>query len=143
MACSTLVNPLYIMSGDTQVPILKALGKALRQDTVTPTTLVWFATGSCTIIDAVYHNTPLKQNLSYIPDDPSWDPNTGTVPTCTPDAAGVPVQLGIPIVFPESCTAIRGAAATVKAYQGSGAVVRVRGAQGQHRAGDQRRGGRT
>lgn len=117
VACSTLVNPLYIMSGDTQVPILKTLGKALRQDTTTPTTLVWFATGSCTIIDAVYNNTPLKQNLSYIPSDASWDPNTGTVPTCTPDAAGVPVQLGIPIVFPESCTTAT-PPATVKAYKG-------------------------
>jgi hypothetical protein len=117
VACSTLTNPLYIMSGDTQVPILKALGKALRQDTVTPTTLVWFATGSCTIIDAVYNNTPLKQNLSYIPSDPSWDPNTGTVPTCTPAAAGVPVQLGIPIVFPESCTKAT-PPATVKATKG-------------------------
>jgi len=117
VACSTLTNPLYIMSGDTQVPILKTLGKALRQDPTTPTTLVWFATGSCTIIDAVYNNTPLKQNLSYIPNDSSWDPNTGTVPTCTPDAAGVPVQLGIPIVFPESCTTAT-PPATVKAYKG-------------------------
>jgi hypothetical protein len=103
-ACSSLVNPLYVMSGDTQVPILKALGKALRQDATTPTTLVWQATGSCSIIDAVYNNTPLKVNLSYIPADPSWDPNAGTVPTCAPDAAGAPVQLGIPIVFPASCT---------------------------------------
>ena len=117
VACSTLTNPLYIESGDTQVPILKALGKALRQDTVNPTTLVWFATGSCTIIDAVYNNTPLKQNLSYIPSDATWDPNTGTVPTCTPDAAGVPVQLGIPIVFPESCTTAT-PPATIKANKG-------------------------
>src|SRR5262249_29412901 len=28
--CSSLPNPFYVMSGDTQVPILKALGKALR-----------------------------------------------------------------------------------------------------------------
>jgi hypothetical protein len=28
-ACASLVNPLYIMSGDTQVPVLKTLGKAL------------------------------------------------------------------------------------------------------------------
>ncbi len=117
VACSSLTNPLYVMSGDTQVPILKTLGKALRQDTTTPTTLVWFATGSCTIIDAVYNNTPLKQNLSYIPNDPSWDPSSGTVPTCTPDAAGVPVQLGIPIVFPESCTTAT-PPTTIKAYKG-------------------------
>ena len=117
VACSTLTNPLYVMSGDTQVPILKALGKALRQDSANPITLAWFATGSCTIIDAVYNDTPLKQNLSYIPDDPNWDPNTGTVPTCMPDTAGVPVQLGIPIVFPESCTTAT-PPATVKANKG-------------------------
>src|SRR5262249_2928739 len=78
-ACSSLPNPLYVMSGDTQVPILKELGKALRQD-ANPMTIVWQATGSCTIIDAVYNGTPLRQNLSYIPADPSWDPATGTVP---------------------------------------------------------------
>src|SRR5262245_35413905 len=82
-ACSSLVNPLYVMSGDTQVPILKTLGKALRQD-ASPMTIVWQATGSCTIIDAVYNGTPLRQNLSYIPADPAWDPTTGTVPTCAP-----------------------------------------------------------
>jgi hypothetical protein len=115
-ACSSLTNPLYVMSGDTQVPILKALGQALRQD-ANPITLVWQATGSCTIIDAVYNGTPLKQNLSYIPADPAWDPNTGTVPTCAPDAAGIPVQLGVPIVFPDSCTTTP-APAGVKAFKG-------------------------
>jgi hypothetical protein len=116
-ACSSLMNPLYIMSGDTQVPILKALGKALRQDATNPVTLVWQATGSCTIIDAVYNGTPLKQNLSYIPADPSFDPVAGTVPTCAPDAAGLPVQLGVPIVFPDSCTTAT-PPATVKAFKG-------------------------
>jgi hypothetical protein len=116
-ACASLTNPVYVMSGDTQVPILKALGKSLRQDSASPVTLVWQATGSCSIIDAVYNGTPLKQNLSYIPSDPAWDINTGTVPTCTPDAAGAPVQLGIPIVFPESCTTTV-APVTVKAYKG-------------------------
>jgi hypothetical protein len=115
-ACSSLINPLYVMSGDTQVPILKALGKALRQDS-SPITLVWQSTGSCTIIDALYNGTPLKQNLSYVPSDPTWDTTSGTVPTCTPDAAGAPVQLGVPIVFPESCTAAT-PPATVKAFKG-------------------------
>jgi hypothetical protein len=115
-ACSSLVNPLYVMSGDTQVPILKTLGKALRQDG-NPVTLVWQATGSCTIIDAVYNGTPLKQNLSYIPDDPTWDASSGTVPTCTPDASGAPVQVGIPIVFPEACTS-QAAPSSVKAFKG-------------------------
>jgi hypothetical protein len=102
-ACSSLVNPLYIMSGDTQVPVLKTLGKALRQGP-NPITLVWFATGSCTIIDALYNGTPLKQVPSYIPSDATWDPSTGAVPTCALESAGHAVDIGIPIVFPEACT---------------------------------------
>jgi hypothetical protein len=102
-ACSSLVNPLYIMSGDTQVPVLKTLGKALRQGP-NPVTLVWYATGSCTIIDALYNATPLKQVPSYIPDEPAWDPSTGAVPSCALESAGHSVDIGIPIVFPEACT---------------------------------------
>jgi hypothetical protein len=102
-ACASLVNPLYIMSGDTQVPVLKTLGKALRQG-ANPVTLVWYATGSCTIIDALYNGTPLKQIPSYIPSDATWDPNTGAVPSCALESAGHSVDVGIPIVFPASCT---------------------------------------
>jgi hypothetical protein len=102
-ACSSLVNPLYIMSGDTQVPVLKTLGKALRQGP-NPVTLVWYATGSCTIIDALYHGTPLTQIPSYIPSDPNWDPTTGTVPSCALESGGHNVDIGIPIVFPAACS---------------------------------------
>jgi hypothetical protein len=101
--CSSLVNPLYIMSGDTQVPVLKTLGKALRQS-ANPMTLVWYATGSCTIIDALYNQTPLKQTPSYIPSDPNWDASSGAVPSCALESAGHALDVGIPIVFPESCT---------------------------------------
>jgi hypothetical protein len=102
-ACSSLVNPLYIMSGDTQVPVVKALGKALRQS-ANPMTLVWYATGSCTIVDALYNQTPLKQTPSYIPSDPAWDASNGAVPSCALESAGHAIDVGIPIVFPESCT---------------------------------------
>jgi hypothetical protein len=102
-ACASLVNPLYIMSGDTQVPVLQTLGKALRQSS-NPITLVWFATGSCTIINAVYNGTPLTQVPSYIPADPNWNPTTGAVPTCTLESGGRNVDIGIPIVTPSACT---------------------------------------
>ena len=102
-ACSSLVNPLYIMTGDTQVPVLKTLGKSLRQG-ASPVTLVWFATGSCTIIDALYHGTPLTQIPSYIPSDPTWDPTTGAVPSCALETGGRDVDIGIPIVFPAACS---------------------------------------
>jgi len=102
-ACASLVNPLYIMTGDTQVPVLQTLGKALRQS-ANPVTLVWFATGSCTIINAVYAGTPLTQVPSYIPADPNWDPATGAVPTCALESGGHNIDIGIPIVFPSACT---------------------------------------
>jgi hypothetical protein len=102
-ACSSLVNPLYIMTGDTQVPVLKTLGKSLRQG-ANPVTLVWYATGSCTIIDALYHGTPLTQIPSYIPGDPTWDPTTGAVPSCALETGGRNVDIGIPIVFPAACS---------------------------------------
>jgi hypothetical protein len=102
-ACSSLVNPLYIMAGDCQVPVLKVLGKALRQS-ANPITVVWRMTPSCTTIDAFYHGTPLKQIPSYIPNDSTWDPVTGTVPSCALESAGHSVDIGMPIGFPETCT---------------------------------------
>jgi hypothetical protein len=116
-ACASLVNPLYIMSGDTQVPVLKTLGKALRQGP-NPVTLVWYATGSCTIIDALYNSTPLKQVPSYIPDDPAWDPSTGTVPSCALESAGHSIDIGIPIVFPEACAPSTAPPADLVAFKG-------------------------
>ena len=115
--CSSLFNPLYIMSGDTQVPVLKTLGKALRQS-ANPMTLVWYATGSCTIIDALYNATPLKQTPSYIPGDPNWDPSAGAVPTCALESAGRNVDIGIPIVFPEACAPSAPAPADLAAFKG-------------------------
>jgi hypothetical protein len=102
-ACSSLVNPLYIMAGDCQIPALKTLGKILRQG-ANPVTLVWRMTPSCTIIDAIYNGTPLKQVPSYIPNDPTWDPVTSTVPSCALESAGHSVDIGMPVGFPESCS---------------------------------------
>ena len=117
-ACSSLVNPLYIMSGDTQVPVLKTLGKALRQNAANPITLVWYATGSCTIIDSLYNNIPLTQIPSYIPDDPNWDPSAGAVPSCALESGGRNVDIGIPIVFPAACANATPQPASLGAFKG-------------------------
>jgi hypothetical protein len=116
-SCSSLVNPLYIMTGDTQVPVLKTLGKALRQS-ANPMTLVWFATGSCTIIDALYNGTPLTQIPSYIPSDAAWDPTTGSVPSCALESGGRNVDIGIPIVFPAACSSSATPPADLAAFKG-------------------------
>ena len=102
-ACTSLVNPLFILTGDTQVPILQAVGKVLRAQ-ANPITLVWYATGSCSIVDTLYAGQNMTENGSYIPSDPSWNAQTGVVPTCAMPAAGVPPDVGIPIVFPQACS---------------------------------------
>lgn len=102
-SCTSLTNPVFVLSGDTQVPILKAVGKVLRAQP-SPVTVVWVATGSCSIIDTLYSGAAITPNGSYIPADPNWDATSGAVPTCTMPAGGVPPDLGIPIVFPEACS---------------------------------------
>jgi hypothetical protein len=102
-ACSSLVNPLYIMTGDCQVPGLKALGKLLRHG-ANPITLVWFVSPSCTIIDAVYNGTPLQQTPLFIPDDPAWNPVAGSMPSCALESGGHPIDIGMPVGYPDSCT---------------------------------------
>ncbi len=102
-ACSSLINPVYIMTGDCQVPVLKSLGKLLRAS-ANPITLVWFVSPSCTIVDALYSGTPLQQIPSYIPDDATWDPVAGAVPSCALENSGHSIDIGMPVGFPEACT---------------------------------------
>src|SRR5690349_6423202 len=76
--CSALPNPLYIQTGDTQEPLMKALGQKLRESQVNPITIIYKTSGSCTNIDAMYKGTKLVTNPFYIPssvEDPTWDPS--------------------------------------------------------------------
>ena len=113
-SCTSLVNPVFILTGDTQVPIVRDVGKVLRAQ-ANPVTLVWVATGSCSIIDTLYSGANITPNGSYIPSDPSWNSTSGTVPTCAMPTGGVPPDLGIPIVFPQACS-------TATAPAGLGAI---------------------
>ena len=95
-----LPNPVYLTVGDTQVNLVKALGKKLR-DTEN-VTLIWVATGSCTNLDTLYNGTPLTGNLSYIP--AAWDPRVmPTPPTCSVPMPGVPADVANSIVFLGGC----------------------------------------
>jgi hypothetical protein len=90
--------------GDTQVNLIKALGKQLR-DTEN-VTLIWQATGSCTNLDTIYNGTKLSGNLSYIP--ASWDPKqTPTPPTCSLPMPGVPADVANSIVFLDGCPSMK------------------------------------
>ncbi|MDC3955432.1 hypothetical protein [Polyangium jinanense] len=103
--CSALPNPVYIQSGDTQEPLLKALGQKLRASQASPMTLIYKTSGSCTNIDAMYKGTKLTTNPLYIPsvaEDPTWDPSK-PAPQCTIDPNGVPLDLAISALFVSAC----------------------------------------
>ncbi len=118
--CSSLPNPVYIQAGDTQEPLLKALGQKLRASTVNPVTIIYSLNGSCTNIDAMYNGTKLTVNPSFVPsqtDVPGWDP-TQPSPTCTIDPAGVPLDLADSNVFVSACTTTP-APAGIGSFQGA------------------------
>jgi hypothetical protein len=97
-------NRVYIQAADTQVPILKALGKTLRAQS-TPVTIVYTPSGSCSNITYLYNGafTPnaTAGGTFFIPGDPNFDPKTSTVPNCTPLTTQKP-DLAISIVFPDA-----------------------------------------
>lgn len=107
--CSTLPGPvLVIESGDTQEPLLKALGRQLR-NSATPMTILYKTTGTCTLTADLYNGTKIAQNsnLSYVPsttEDAPWN-TTVPSPTCTVDTVGgLSIDLGIGATFLTSCT---------------------------------------
>jgi hypothetical protein len=118
--CASLPNPVYLQVGDTQEPLMKALGQKLRASTVNPITLIYYLSGSCTNIDAMYNGTLLTQNPSYVPSQtemPGWDP-TQPSPQCTIDPAGVALDLANSNVFVSACT-MTPAPAGIGSFQGA------------------------
>jgi hypothetical protein len=97
-------NRVYIQAADTQVPILKVLGKQLRAQ-ATPVTIIYTPNGSCSnmtyVFNAAFTPNATAGGTFFIPSDPAFDPKTSTVPNCTP-AAGQKPDLGITIVFPDA-----------------------------------------
>jgi hypothetical protein len=96
-------NRVYILAADTQVPVLKTLGKLLRQLLV-PVTIVYTPNGSCNNITYLYNGTFTSNATAggtfYVPGDPNWTPAMAA-PTCIP-VAGQKPDLAISIVFPDS-----------------------------------------
>ena len=102
--CSTLANPLYLQVGDTQEPLMKKLGRALR-DADAPITLVYLTSGSCTNVEAIYSNVAITKNPLYVPstlEDPSWTPLKPSL-ACTIPAGGHAVDVANSALFVSSC----------------------------------------
>ena len=120
--CSSLPGTVvYIESGDTQEPLLKALGRQLRDRA--NIAIAFQLTGSCTLTPNLYAGTPIPKNTNmlYIPstaENPTWttgDPER----TCTTDPnGGTAPNLGISALFPSSCAGIGAPPATVGSFVG-------------------------
>src|SRR5689334_5031413 len=88
-----LTNPVYLQVGDTQLALMKRLGRAMRDNAPRPVSMIFTTSGSCTNIAAIYHATPLAASavVQYAPsiaENPSWDPATSATLTCQVPAGG-------------------------------------------------------
>jgi hypothetical protein len=102
--CDDLPNPLYLQVGDTQEPLIKALGRELR-DEARPISLIYVTSGSCTNVEAIYSGVPITANPKYVPsseEDAGWkaaDP----APSCTIAAEGHAVDVANSALFVSAC----------------------------------------
>jgi hypothetical protein len=107
VACDTLNNPIYLQVGDTQLNLMKRLGRALRDNTPEPITLVFTTSGSCVNIDNFYnHTAAITAAMQYVPstaEDPNWTPASPTL-MCNPATGGVFPDVGNSALFVSSCT---------------------------------------
>ena len=105
--CASLPNPIYVQAGDTQVNLLNRLGRALRDNTSKPITLIYTTSGSCTNIDNFRHHTAaITAAMKYIPsiaDQAVWSPTSPTVYNCDPPTGGVFPDIGNSALFISSC----------------------------------------
>jgi hypothetical protein len=102
--CSTLPNPIYLEVGDTQLNLMKTLGRALRDNT-RPITLVFVTNGSCTNIGDFYNQSGLTVNFQYIPsiaENPNWTPTSATL-ACTPHNGSQTLDIANSALFVASC----------------------------------------
>ncbi len=117
--CSTLPNPVYLQVGDTQLNLMKSLGRKLRDNVGNPVTLVFTTSGSCTNIEAMYTDVKVTGNMQYVPstaEDAAWTTASPTL-TCALPTGGQLTDIANSAVFNSACTSTP-APATVKLFQG-------------------------
>ena len=107
--CDGLTNPIYAQVGDTQANLMKRLGRALRDNTAKPITLVWITSGSCVNIEVAYRPTKIAagtsmQYVESVAENGTWTPATANK-TCEAPAGGVDVNVANSALFNSECTA--------------------------------------
>ncbi len=119
VACSSLPNPVYMQVGDTQEPLMKTLGRALR-DEDRPISIVYVTSGSCTNVPALYNDTKITKNMLYAPstaEDASWGPKKPAL-SCTVPAEGVSIEIANSALFVSSCANLPAQPADIKQFTG-------------------------
>lgn len=104
--CDQLPNPVYLQVGDTQLNLMKRLGRALRDNAPKPITLVFVTSGSCTNIQAIYTRVPITGNMQYVPsiaESSAWTPASPTL-TCTAPTGGVVPDIANSALLNSACT---------------------------------------
>jgi hypothetical protein len=101
-------DKVYLQVGDTQANLMKRLGRAMRDNTPNPVTMVYFTTGSCTNIQSIYNQTPIPAGTTmfYIPsvgEDPAWVPSSPPR-QCIAQAGGVVPTIANSALFNSACT---------------------------------------
>jgi hypothetical protein len=117
-SCAALPNPVYAQVGDTQEPLMKELGRRLR-DEDPPITLVYLTSGSCTNIEAIYTDVPITKNMLYAPssaEQPDWKPSDPAI-ECKIAAGGQQLELANSALFVSSCNP-DGPPAGIKLFSG-------------------------
>jgi hypothetical protein len=103
--CEELTNPVYLKVGATQQPLMKGLGRALRDD-AEPLTLVYVTSGSCVNTEYVYGDKPIDNPTAfYVPsseEQPDWDTSMPAL-TCTVPASGLSIDIGNSATYVSSC----------------------------------------
>jgi len=105
--CADLTNPVFLQVGDTQVNLLRRLGRALANNTPNPITFVFVTNGSCDNINAIYTDLKINGNMQYIPssaEDPAWDPTSATAsPTKQCQVTNQSLDVANSALFISSC----------------------------------------
>jgi hypothetical protein len=98
---------VYAQVGDTQTNLMKRMGRALRENTAKPLTLVWRTSPSCVNIDQIFLQTPIPAAtvMQYVPsvaEDATWTPASPTL-TCTIPAGGKIPDIANSALFNSAC----------------------------------------
>jgi hypothetical protein len=107
-SCDSLQNPIYMQVGDTQEPLMKTLGRALRDSTANPLTIVYVTNGSCTNIQALYSspNVPITTNAKYVPstsENADWKTSDASLNCTIPSDSGHAVDIANSALFVSAC----------------------------------------